>query len=164
MSLRQTIQDDLRICLKEKQEERLSALRLLWDVVLKKEKQKRADLKDVAEDKKEQESQLEDEEIQELVASSVKKNKEAITQFKQGGRDDLAEKNEREIEVLVKYLPEQMGEQEIADFVEKAIQETQAKGLSDFGKVMGKVMFWLKGRTEGEIVGKIVREKLSQEK
>ena len=164
MSLRQAIQDDLKICLKEKQEERLSALRLLWDIITKKEKQKRANLKDVAEDKKEQESQLGDEEIQELVASSVKKNKEAIVQFKQGGRNDLAEKNEREIEVLVKYLPEQMGEQEITALVEKAIQETQAKGPADFGKVMAEVMPQVKGMTEGEIVSKIVRGKLSQEK
>ncbi|MBU3918670.1 GatB/YqeY domain-containing protein [Patescibacteria group bacterium] len=164
MSLRQDIQDDLKICLKEKKEERLSALRLLWDVITKKEKQKIVDLQDVAEDKKEQESQLEDKEIQELVASSVKKNKEAIIQFKQGGRNDLAEKNEREIEVLMKYLPEQMGEQEITALIEKAIEETQAKGLADFGKVMGKVMLQAKGKTDGEIVGKIVKEKLSQEK
>jgi len=164
MSLRQVIQDDLKICLKEKQEERLSALRLLWDVITKKEKQKIVNLGNVEESKKEKASWLKDEEIQEIVASSVKKNKEAIIQFKQGGRDDLAEKDEKEIEVLMKYLPEQMGEQEVTILIEKVIQEIQAKNLSDFGKVMGKVMSQAKGKTDGEIVSKIVKEKLSQEK
>jgi len=164
MSLRQAIQDDLKICLKEKQEERLSALRLLWDVITKKEKQKIVNLGSLEESKREQESQLKDEEIQEIVASSVKKNKEAIIQFRQGGRNDLAEKDEKEIKVLMKYLPEQIGEEEITILVEKVIQETKAKGLSDFGKVMGKVMPQAKGKTDGEIVSKIVKEKLSQEK
>jgi uncharacterized protein YqeY len=162
MSLRQTIQDDLKQSMKQQQEERLSVLRLLWDVIIKKEKEKRMQLEDVVEDKIEKESQLNDEEIQQLIISSIKKNKDAIEQFKQGVRDDLAEKNQREIAILEKYLPEQLSEQEISVLVEKAIQEIQAKGPSDFGKIIGKVMAQAKGRTDGGTVSRIVKEKLSQ--
>ncbi len=161
MSLRQTIQHDLQESIKQKAEARLSALRLLWDSIIKKEKDKRANLKDVDEEKKEKESRLPDEEIQLLVASSIKKNKEAIEQFRQGGREDLADKNQKEISVLEKYLPEQLGEEEIRALVEKAIQETKAKAPADFGKVMGRLMPQLKGRADGAMVGEIVKEKLS---
>ena len=162
MSLRQTIQNDLKQSIKQRQEERLSVFRLLWDIILKKEKDKRMRLKDVTEDKKEKESQLNDEEIQQLIASSIKKNKDAIAQFKQGDRDDLAEKNQREIAVLEKYLPEQLSDQEISVLVEKVIQEIQAKGPADFGKIIGKVMAQAKGRTDGGTVSRIIKEKLSQ--
>ena len=93
MSLRQTFKDHLQESMKQRQEERLSVLRLLWDVVLKKEKEKRMGLEDVAEDKIEEESELNDEEVQQLIASSIKKNKDGIEQFKQGGRDDLDRKS-----------------------------------------------------------------------
>jgi len=162
MSLRQTIQDDLRQSMKQQQEERLSVLRLLWDVVIKKEKEKRIQLKDVIEDKKEKESQLSDEEVQKLIASSIKKNKDAIVQFKQGGRNDLVEKNQKEITILEKYLPEQLSEQKISVLVEKAIQEIQAKGPGDFGKIIRQVMAQAKGRTDGGTVSRIIKEKLSQ--
>jgi len=162
MSLRQTIQDDLRQSMKQQQEERLSVLRLLWDVVIKKEKEKRIQLKDVIEDKKEKESQLSDEEVQKLIASSIKKNKDAIVQFKQGGRNDLVEKNQKEITILEKYLPEQLSEQKISVLVEKAIQEIQAKGPEDFGKIIRQVMAQVKGRTDGGTVSRIIKEKLSQ--
>ena len=162
MSLRQTIKDHLQESMKQHQEERLSVLRLLWDVVLKKEKEKRMRLKDVAEDKIEKESELNDEEVQQLIASSIKKNKDGIEQFKQGRRDDLAEKNQREIAILGKYLPEQLSEPEVLVLVEKAIQEIQAKGPADFGKVIGSVMAQAKGKTDGGTVSRIVKEKLSQ--
>lgn len=162
MSLRQTIQNDLKQSMKQRQEERLSALRLLWDVIIKKEKKKRMELKDVVEDRIEKESQLDDEEIQQLIASSIKKNKDAIAQFKQGGRNDLVEKNQREIAILEKYLPEQLSEQEITVLVEKAIQEIQAKGPADFGKIIGKVMAQVKGRIDGGTVSRIIKERLSQ--
>jgi len=116
----------------------------------------------VVEDRIEEESQLDDEEIQQLFASSIKKNKDAIVQFKQGGRDDLAEKNQREIAILEKYLPEQLSEQEISILVEKVIQEIQAKGPEDFGKIISSVMAQVKGRTDGGTVSRIIKERLSQ--
>lgn len=155
MSLKQTIQQDLKSALKEKNSERVSVLRLLLNDIIVKEKQKRAETgqgKDV---------DLTDEEVESLVVSSVKKNKEAIEEFKKGQRSDLVVKTEKELEILKKYLPEQLGKEEVEKLVSEAINSLSAASPKDIGRVMGEVMPKLKGKTDGTLVRKIVQEKLS---
>jgi len=104
---------------------------------------------------------LTEEEILEVISSEAKKRKDAIDEFRKGGRDDLVEKEKRELEILKKYLPEQMNEEQIKKEAKKAIEEVGASGPQEMGKVMGVLMPKLKGRAEGGMVSKIVQELLA---
>lgn len=108
----------------------------------------------------EKQSQLTDEEVIKVIASEVKKRKEAIEQFKSGGRDELAQKEKSEMDILLAYLPEQLGEDEIRAEVQKTISELGAVGLKDMGRVIGTVVAKLKGKADGSTVSKIVKELL----
>ena len=163
MDLRQKIQKDLQEALKNQEESRLSILRLVWDAVIKKEKEKRAGLSGKIEEKKiNQESQLTDQELIQSLFTLVKRGKEAILQFKAGGRNDLAEKEQKEIEILQRYLPDQLEEEEIKKMSEQIIKETKAESLRDMGKVMAVLMPKIQAKADGDAVSKIVKELLSQ--
>ncbi len=110
----------------------------------------------------EKQSQLSDEEILEVLAGEVKKRKEAIEQFKSGDRDELAEKERVEMDILVAYLPEQMSEEAIRAEVQKTVTELNAQGPKDMGKVIGAVMAKLKGKAPGDIVSKTAKELLQK--
>lgn len=163
MELRKKIHEDLKNALKNKEESKLSALRLLWDGTIKKEKEKRAALSAKIEKVKdlEEESQLTDEEIVQLISSSIKRSKEAILQFEQGKREDLVQKEKQEIEFIEKYLPEQLSEDEVRKIAQEAVEKTKAQSLKDMGKVMGVLMPKIKGRADGNMVSQIVKELLS---
>lgn len=103
---------------------------------------------------------LSDQETGEVVAKSVKQRRESIVEYQKGNRQDLVKKEESEIRILEKYLPKQMDEAEILKIVEKAIQSINASGLTDTGKVMGVIMPKLKGKADGSLVSKLVKEKL----
>lgn len=108
----------------------------------------------------EKQSQATDDEILEVIASETKKRREAIEQFKAGGREDLAQKEKSEMDILASYLPEQASEEEVRAEVQKAIAELNAQGLKDMGRVIGAVMIKLKGKIDGGTVSKIVKELL----
>lgn len=162
MDLRQKIQQDLRQALKNQEKSRLSALRMAWDAIIKKEKEKRALLSGKIEQENiEQESELTDKELVQLFFYLVKKGKEAVLQFKQGNRNDLAEKEQKEIENLKKYLPEQLKEEEIERITQEIIKETGAESLKDMGKVMGVLMSKTQGQVSGDTASRIVKRLLS---
>ncbi|GAH84058.1 unnamed protein product, partial [marine sediment metagenome] len=94
-------------------------------------------------------SELTDEEVIEVISSEVKKRKEAILEFEKGERKDLVEKEKKETEVLKKYLPEQLSEQEIKKLVKVAIETVEAQNLKDMGKVMAELIPQVKGKAEG---------------
>ena len=96
----------------------------------------------------------------EVISSEVKKHKESISGFEKGERQDLVEKEKRELEILQKYLPEQISEEEIKEIAKEAIQETGAKEIKDMGKVMADIMPKIKGRADGSQASKIVKELL----
>lgn len=104
---------------------------------------------------------LSDEEIIDVFAKEVKQRQESITSFTNGGRPELAEKEQEEITILQKYLPEQLEEAEVVRLVEEAVAATGATAMSDMGKVMGALMPKVKGRADGNLVSRLVREKLS---
>lgn len=104
--------------------------------------------------------ELTEEEIIEVILSEAKKRKDSIEEFKKGKRDDLVKKEEKELEILKKYLPEQMGEEQIKEEANKVIEEVGAVSLQDTGKVMSVLMPKLKGMAEGGVVSKIVSELL----
>jgi len=165
MSLKEKIIQDLSSATKEKKETEVSVLRQLSAAILNKEKEKRFKLTkekpDISEKDLEKESQLgTDEEIVEVIFSEAKKRKEAILEFEKGERQDLAEKEKKELEILQKYLPEQLSEEEIKKLVKEVIKKVGAKEIKDTGKVMAEMMPQVKGRADGNLVSKVVKELL----
>jgi len=103
-----------------------------------------------------------DEDILAVVQKEAKQHKDSIEQFKNAGRQELVDKETRELEILQKYLPEQMGEDEIRKLVAEAVQQTGATSQQDLGKVMGALMPKTKGKADGGLVSIIVREELAK--
>jgi uncharacterized protein YqeY len=97
-----------------------------------------------------------------VLSSLLKKHKEAIEQYKNGGREDLARKEESELAILQEYLPNPLEEKELCKIVEETVQAVQAEGKADFGKVMGLIMSRVKGRADGRIVKEAVLKRLGQ--
>ena len=107
------------------------------------------------------EGELIDEEIIEVIFSEIKKRKEAISGFEKGEREDLIKKEKAEIEVLERYLPGQLSEEELRKLVKETIKAVGAQEIKDMGKVMTEVMPKIKGKADGGVVSKIVKELLS---
>lgn len=146
MSLREDINKDITAALKAGEKEKLSTLRMLLSAV----KYKEVDAK----------RQLNDEEVIGVISTLIKQRNDSIEQFTKGGREDLAEKEKKEAEVLKGYLPPQLSEAEIRDIVKKAAAETGASGAKDMGKLMKAVMPHVKGKADGKLVNDIVKEVL----
>lgn len=144
MEVVRQISEDLRQAQKERNELVVATLRVL-----------RAQFLNSAITKMKKE--LEDEEATAVIRTEVKKLKEAAFEFARGGRVDLVEKNKREVKILEKYLPAQMGEEEIKKEVASIIASGTYKA-TDFGAVMSKVMAKLKGKADGAAVSKILKE------
>jgi hypothetical protein len=165
MSLKERIQEDLVRSLKEKDELKASVFRLLLASLLNREKEKRYKAyqtkTDIAEKELVEKSQLTDEEIVEVVSSEIKKRKEAALEFEKGKRQDLADKEKKELEILKAYLPEQLSEEEIRNLVKEIIEKVGAKTQKDMGKVMSQLMPRIKGKADGAMVSSIVKELLS---
>jgi hypothetical protein len=102
-----------------------------------------------------------DDEVAGLIAREVKTRRESIEAFRKGGREDLAAKEDAEIGVLAAFLPEQLGEAEIAVLVDEAIGATGASGPRDLGKVMGWLAPRTKGRADGRVVSQVVGSALA---
>jgi len=163
MSIKNTIKSNIKIAMQKKKTEELSVLRMVMAAVLNKEKEKRAKLnKDGEEGKLDEMSQLEDEEILDVISSEVKKHKDSIEQYKKGNRQDLADQEKRELEILTEYLPEQMSEEGVRKIIIEKIKEIGASGPQDTGKAMGAIMPLLKGKTDGGMVNSIVQEELKK--
>lgn len=154
MSLKEKIQKDLTGAVKNKDELKSSVLRLLTAAILNKEKEKRYKLKE------EKDIALTDEEITEVVVSEFKKRKESISEYQKGQRQDLADKEKKEAEILQQYLPDQLSDQELRDMVRKAIAKTGAREPKDMGRVMSVLMPQIKGRADGSLVSGIVKDAL----
>lgn len=147
--LKQKILEDLKSAMKEGDVEKRDTLRMLDSMI-----------KNTEIEKKKREEGLSDEEIQEVVARAIKQRKDAISQYESGGRGDLAEKEKNEVAILSAYMPEQLSEDEVRKIVKETIIESGATSSSDMGKVMGLSMTKLKGKTDGQVVKRIVEEEL----
>jgi hypothetical protein len=147
MSLEQALGPDIVTAMKAKDQNRLTALRMLKTALTNKSIEKGRALEGA-------------EELQ-VASMLVKQRKDAIEQFTKGGRQDLAQKEQAEIEILNGYLPASASDDEIADAVAKAIAETGASGAKDMGTVMKAVMAGLAGKTvDGKKVSETVKAKL----
>lgn len=147
-SLKETIYADLMESMRSKEQVKMDALRMLKAAIMKFEV--------AGESKKE----AQDEDVLIIVKKEIKQRKEAVEQFEKGGRPELADKEKQEIVVLEKYMPEQMGEDEVREIAQAVIAEVSASSKADFGKVMGALMPKLKGQADGAVVSKVVGELL----
>jgi hypothetical protein len=171
--LQEKINQDIKQAMQSKEELLLLVLRGISAAIHNKEIEKRTKLSktpafaEASADKEklkklEEQSKLTEEEVIEVISSEAKKRKDSIEEFTKGNRQDLVDKEAKELEIIKKYLPEQMSEDAIKEIVEKAIAETGATGPQDTGKVMSKIMPQLKGKADGSVVSKIVGELLKE--
>lgn len=103
-----------------------------------------------------------DEDVMAVIQKEVKQRKDSIEQFHNAGRQDLVDKEQAELTILETYLPEQMGEEEVRKLVEEAVTSTSASAPQDMGKVMGALMPKVKGKADGGMVSRLVKEALSR--
>ena len=108
-----------------------------------------------------QQKSLDDPDILGIIAKEGKQRRESIAEFKKGNRQDLVDKEEAELAILLEYLPEQISREEIAATARRVIEEVEAHGPGDKGKVMQKLMPQLKGKAEGREINEVVTELLS---
>ena len=162
--LKQQLQKELIEALKSGDQLKRLVLGGLLTAIKNKELAKRTQLSKKVSDtaELEKQSQLDDEEVLEVIASEVKKRKDSAEQFQNGGRKDLAEKEESETKILTAYLPQQMSEEEVRKEVREAISGTGAKTAKEIGKVISAVMSRVKGQADGGTVSRIVKELLSK--
>lgn len=162
-NLREKIEEDFKRAMKERKEREISLLRLLRVAIFDKEREKRFKIfqknPKLTNDLLEKESQLEEEEIFSLIFSEIRKRKEAIVEFEKGKRNDLVEKEKEEIEILKKYLPQQLSKEEIEKIAREIIEKMKTKDLTT---IMKELMPKIKGRAEGSFVLEIIKEILSQ--
>ena len=151
MSLKDRISEDIKTAMKSKDKVRLETVRSIKKVLLEKEVSLRP---------QGQESLTESQEI-EVLAQQAKQRRESIEQYRQAGRDDLAEKEAQELAIIETYLPGQLSDEEIAAVVDEVIASVGATSAKDMGKVMGPVMQQLKGRAEGQKIQALVKAKLN---
>jgi uncharacterized protein YqeY len=103
-----------------------------------------------------------EEDVQAVIQKEAKQHRDSIEQFKAAGRDELVEKETTELKMLEAFLPEQMGEEEIKKLVDNAVQKSGAAGPQDIGKVMGILMPQVKGKADGGLVSKLVKDALTK--
>jgi len=150
--LKEDIKKDLNEALKSREELKTSVLRLLSSAILNKEKDKRY------KSGKAEDVSLTDEEIIDIISSESKKRKEAIELYQKGDRPELAKKEKEEMDILQKYLPEQLSEEEIKKLVEEAVAKTGAVSVKEMGKVMAVLTPQIKGKADMTLVSKLVKE------
>jgi uncharacterized protein YqeY len=147
MSLQEEISAALKDGMRAKDEAKLTSLRLVLTAIKKKEKEVRRSLKDP--------------EVIAVVSSQIKQRQESIDQYRKAGRQDLADVEEREIQVLQVFMPEQLSEEEMSQAVDEVIAEVDAVSIKDMGKVMKATMAKLAGRADGRTISAMVKAKLS---
>ncbi len=105
--------------------------------------------------------EVDDAKALQIINKMIKQRNDSISQFKEGGREDLAHKEQQEVEILSKYKPEQLSEEDITEKVKSAIEETGAESMQDIGKVMGVLKSALAGSADMGLVSKIVKDQLA---
>lgn len=147
MGLKDEIQEAAKAAMKGGDKLALSTLRLLLSAIHNEEIKSR--------------KELSPEELLRIVSTLGKQRQESIESFRKGGRDDLAAKEEEELKVLRRFLPQALSEEEVRALIRGSIEEVGAKGLQDLGKVMKQVMPKVTGRADGKRVNELAKEILA---
>ncbi|MBP6913794.1 MAG: GatB/YqeY domain-containing protein [Candidatus Levybacteria bacterium] len=148
--LKETLEEDIKKAMLDRNENVLSTLRMLKSAI------------QYAEINKGVNYSATDEDVIDVIGKEVKKRRESIDLYEKGGRPELAEKEKKELDIIQRYLPEQLQEDEIKKIVNEAISTTNASGIQDMGKVMGIIMQQVKGKADAGTVSSIVKSRLTQ--
>ncbi len=146
-TIRPLIEEAVKISMKNRDKETTSALRMAISELKKEEIDKQIE--------------LEDEQVIQILQRMIKQRKDSYSQFSDAGRNELAEKEQKEIDILSEFLPEQLSEEELSSMVLEVIKETGAEGPQDMGKVMGSLKQRIQGNADMGLVSKIVKETLT---
>ena len=111
---------------------------------------------------KDTQKELTESEIEGIVAKEIKKRKDSIADYEKGGRQDIVDTVNKEIQILEKYLPEQLTEEEILSLVKETIENTGAASMKDMGKVMGALKEKTTGKADGKVVSDMVKQELAK--
>ncbi|URN94325.1 MAG: GatB/YqeY domain-containing protein [Candidatus Pristimantibacillus lignocellulolyticus] len=144
MNLSDRLTDDMKQAMKSQDKFRLSTIRMM-----------RASVKNLEIDLK---RPLDDSEVLDILSREIKQRKDSLQEFEKAGRNDLVVNLATEIDIISKYLPEQLTEEEIQEIVRQTIQELGASSKADMGKVMGALMPKTKGRADGRLVNNAVQQ------
>ncbi|MBO8130150.1 MAG: GatB/YqeY domain-containing protein [Candidatus Marinimicrobia bacterium] len=147
MGIKERLQRDLVEAMKKKDILMVSVIRMLKNGI----KQKEIELK----------RDLSNDEVINVLNHAVKQRKEAIEAYEKAGREDMAERELRELEIIQTYLPEKLSQEELIKIIDQVIKEVGASSMKDMSKVMPRIMQIVKGRADGSEVQKIVRSKLA---
>ncbi len=148
MALKEQLFEDLKSAMKEKDTIRKDTVQLIRSGILQIEKDKKI--------------QLDDQGVIEVIAKQLKSRRDSMPDYVKSGRQDLVEKLNREIKILLNYLPEQLSESEIQKVIEETIAEIGATSMKDLGNVMKAVTPKVKGRADGKVVSNLVKEILQK--
>ncbi len=147
MSLIDQLEQDMITALKQKEKTKLSVIRMIRDAIKKEQiAQKRT---------------LTEAEVLQIISRELKQRNEALEGFQKAGRKELAEQQEKEIQILKSYLPEPLSEEELSKIVQQVIEEVGASSKADMGKVMRGVMSRVQGRADGKKVNQMVQQYLA---
>ena len=146
MSLKETLMNDLKQAMKDKDTVRKNTVQLISSGVLQIEKDKQIT--------------LDDEGVLDVIAKELKKRRDSMPDFEKSGRQDLIDQLKQEIEVLLGYLPKQLTEDEVKAIVDRVVDELQATSMKDMGKVMAALAAETKGRADNKVISQYVKEKL----
>jgi uncharacterized protein YqeY len=149
MSLRQQIDNDIKTAMLAKNKEELTALRSVKSLIL------------LAETEKGSSGEISQDVENKLLMKAAKQRKESSEIFQKEGREDLAKKELFELEVISRYLPKQLSEDEVAAELKKIVEQVGAKGTQDMGKVMGVATKQLAGKADGKLISEIVKKLLA---
>ena len=147
MSIKERLKTDLITAMKAKEQPKVDCIRFVNAAIKKVEVDTRKELDDAA--------------VSGILQNLAKQRRDSIDQFRKGGREDLAAKEESELALIQAYLPKQMSADDLGKLVEAVIAETGAKGMKDMGNVMKAVMAKAAGAAEGGAVSAMVKQKLS---
>lgn len=147
MTLKQRITDDMKAAMRARDQQGLEAIRMLRAAIQRREVDER--------------TELDDREVLAVIQKLIKQGQESVEQFRRGGREDLAQREEHMIERLRGYLPEPLTDAELDALVDEAIAETGASGPKDMGAVMGRLRDRVQGRAEMGQVSTRVKARLS---
>ncbi len=148
MSLKEKLQDDIKAAMRAKEGDKLTTLRLITAAIKQKEVDERIELTDP--------------EVLSILEKMIKQRKDSIAQFQLGGRQDLVDKEQAELALLMAYMPAQMSEAETAQVIETAVLQANATGPQDMGKVMALIKPLLAGKADMGLVSQMLKTRLAQ--
>lgn len=146
--MRNQILEDLKTAMKNQDKERLAVIRMVKGSIQMSELNKK--------------HELSDEEVIEVISKEIKSRKDSINEFKKGGREDLIQKTQNEINILSEYLPKQLTEEEITEIIDAVFNKVKPESSKDMGKVMKELKLQVSGKADMGLVSKIVKNKIEK--